>query len=419
MSIAAGGADARTRDLALISLDEACRRAALHARPINRIERVALIDAIDRVLAEDLRAEVALPPFDQSAMDGYAFAAASIKRIDDELPVALHVAAGSRADALPEGTAARVFTGSPIPVGADTVVMQEHVRRKGGHIAVDGLPRLGSNIRRRGEDIATGELMLEAGQRLGPHHIALLAAQGLAEVGVCSRPRVLILSTGDELRQPGDTLSEAAVYDSNRPMLLALARQAGLSVVDGGCMSDSRDAIAHRLAEFAKSVDFIVTTGGASVGEADHSASALTRTGAVFEMLRMAVKPGKPAIVGRLSEAAYLGLPGNPVAALVSWLTLGHAMIAALSGTPWRRQSGIRVPVISGFERAAGRNEFVPARLIHADAGQQLEILGRGGSARLKPLIHADGLAEIGATTGNLEPGDDVNFHPFRGGFSV
>jgi len=419
MSIAAGGADARTRDLELISLDEACRRAALHARPINRIERVALIDAIDRVLAEDLRAEVALPPFDQSAMDGYAFAAASIKRIDDELPVALHVAAGSRADALPEGTAARVFTGSPIPVGADTVVMQEHVRRKGGHIAVDGLPRLGSNIRRRGEDIATGELMLEAGQRLGPHHIALLAAQGLAEVGVCSRPRVLILSTGDELRQPGDTLSEAAVYDSNRPMLLALARQAGLSVVDGGCMSDSRDAIAHRLAEFAKSVDFIVTTGGASVGEADHSASALTRTGAVFEMLRMAVKPGKPAIVGRLSEAAYLGLPGNPVAALVSWLTLGHAMIAALSGTPWRRQSGIRVPVISGFERAAGRNEFVPARLIHADAGQQLEILGRGGSARLKPLIHADGLAEIGATTGNLEPGDDVNFHPFRGGFSV
>ena len=419
MSIAAGGADARTRDLALISLDEACRRAALHARPINRIERVALIDAIDRVLAEDLRAEVALPPFDQSAMDGYAFAAASIKWIDDELPVALHVAAGSRADALPEGTAARVFTGSPIPVGADTVVMQEHVRRKGGHIAVDGLPRLGSNIRRRGEDIATGELLLEAGQRLGPHHIALLAAQGLAEVGVCPRPRVLILSTGDELRQPGDTLERSGCLRLESADA-AGARASGGSLGRGrrlhvrqprrDCASTGR---VRQKRGFHRHDRRRVSWRGRSFRERPHS----NRSG-----FRNAADGGEAWQAGhrRASERSRISRsPGNPVAALVSWLTLGHAMIAALSGTPWRRQSGIRVPVISGFERAAGRNEFVPARLIHADAGQQLEILGRGGSARLKPLIHADGLAEIGATTGTLEPGDDVNFHPFRGGFSV
>jgi molybdopterin molybdotransferase len=418
MSIAVGS-DSRSRDVGLISLDEACRRAASYAEPLGRIERIALVDAMDRVLAEDVRATLALPPFDQSAMDGYAFAAASIKRIGAGLPVALRVPAGSQAPALPSGAAARVFTGSPVPVGADTVVMQEHVLRKGMHVVLDGLPRPGSNIRRRGEDIAVGELMLRTGQRLGPHHIALLAAQGLDEISVCQTPRALIISTGDELRQPGESLGEASIYDSNRPMLLALARRAGLVVFDGGCVPDSREAISRRLTDFADKVDLVVTTGGASIGEADHSAGALTASQATFEVLRMAVRPGKPAIVGRLKGAAYLGLPGNPVAALVSWLTLGNAMIAALSGSIWQRRRGFEVVVSSRLERSQGRTEFVPARLIHADAGIRLEISGRGGAARLKPLIHADGLAEIDATMGNLDHGDKVHFHPFRGGFSV
>ena len=413
------GGDFRSRDVGLMSLDEACLRAASYASALGKVERIALADAMDRVLAEDVHAPLALPPFDQSAMDGYAFAAASVKRIGNELPVELRVPAGSRAVALPSGAAARVFTGSPVPDGADTVVMQEHVLRKGGHIAFDGLPRLGSNIRRRGEDIAAGELMLRAGQRLGPHHIALLAAQGLDEIKVSQAPRVLVISTGDELRQAGEPLGEASIYNSNRPMLLALARQAGVVAFDGGCVRDSSEAIARRLADFADRVDLVVTTGGASIGEADHSAGALAASHAAFEVLRLAVKPGKPAIVGRLKGAAYLGLPGNPVAASVSWLTLGNAMIAQLSGSPWRRRRGLEVAISSRFERSPGRTEFVPARLVTADAGVRLEILGRGGAARLKPLIHADGLAEIEAAAGNLDPGDKVHFHPFRGGFSV
>ncbi len=287
------------------------------------------------------------------------------------------------------------------------------------HIVLEGLPRPGSNIRRRGEDIAAGELILRTGQRLGPHHIALLASQGLDEINVRQKSRALIISTGDELRQPGESMGDASIYDSNRPMLLALARQAGLFVVDGGCVPDSREAIARRLADFAERVDIVVTTGGASVGEADYSAGALAVSQAAFEVLRMSVRPGKPAIVGRLNGTAYLGLPGNPVAALVSWLALGNAMIAALSGTAWRRRCGLAVAVSSSFERSPGRTEFVPARLVLADGSMQLEILGRGGAARLKPLIHADGLAEIDARMGNLEPGDKVHFHPFRGGFSV
>ena len=409
----------RAHEVELISLDDACRRAMQYCAPIERVERVLLVDAIDRILAEDIRAEVAMPPFDQSAMDGYAFAAASIKRIDDELPVVSRVPAGTSAPALPAGAAARVFTGSLVPAGADTVVMQEHVLRRGVCISLDGLPRLGSNIRRRGEDIGAGELLLRPGQRLGPHHVALLAAQGVAEVQVRCRPRVLIASTGDELRQPGERLSNAAVYDSNRTMLLALARQANLAVVDGGCIPDKLDVIAHRFAEFADEVDFVVTTGGASIGEADHTVGALKTSEVTFEALKMAVRPGKPAIVGRLKRAVYLGLPGNPVAALVSWLTLGNAMLAALAGATHRRRQGLQVPVVSGFERAPGRSEFVPARLIQTDLGTRLEILGRGGSARLKPLIHADGLAEIEAAKGNLAPGDSVGFHPFRGGFSA
>ena len=380
------GAEARSREEELISLDEACRRAAAHAEIIQRVERVALIDAIDRVLAEDMRAAIALPPFDQSAMDGYAFATASVQRIGAELPVALRVAAGRPAPALPNGAAARVFTGSPVPAGADTVVMQEHVVRKGDCIVLDGLPRSGSNIRCHGEDIAAGERMLRAGQRLGPHHIALLAAQGLEAVSVRHAPRILILSTGDELRQPGEALVEASIYNSNRPMLLAMARQPGFTVFDGGCIPDSREAIADRLADFAGAVDLVVSTGGASVGEADHSAAALARSKAVFEVMRMAVRPGKPAIVGRLNRAAYLGLPGNPVAALVSWLTLGSAMIAAMSGTPWRRGRGVEVAVVSRFERMPGRVEFAPARLVSTEVGVRLEILGRGappGSSHL------------------------------------
>ena len=232
-------------------------------------------------------------------------------------------------------------------------------------------------------------------------------------------PRVVIASTGDELRQPGEPLGEASIYDSNRPMLLALARQAGLATVDGGCIPDNRAAIAERLSDFAALADLIVTTGGASVGEADHSVTALATAEAPFAVLKMAVKPGKPAIIGHLGQAAYLGLPGNPVAALVSWLTLGNAMIAALSGTAWRRRRGSSVPVISTFERGPGRNEFVPARLVATDVGTRLEILGRGGSARLKPLIHADGLAEIDVEAGSIEPGDSVQFHPFRDGFTI
>jgi molybdopterin molybdotransferase len=403
----------------LISLGEACQRAAAHAKPIESQEKVSVADALGRVLAGDVRAQIALPRFDQSAMDGYAFAASSVTKIRTELEIISRVPAGDRSGLLPGGTAARIFTGAPIPQGADTVVIQEHVGRNGARLIVEGPIRKGSNVRCRGEDIAKGELLLGRGQRLDVQHLALLSAQGYSSVKVLRRPRVAIVSTGDEIRRPGESLGEACVYDSNLPMLMAIARRAGLETHDGGRLPDNADAMARNLGDLAESFDLVVTTGGASVGEEDHSAAAAAAKGSSFESLKIAVKPGKPALVGRIGQAVYLGLPGNPVSCLVSWLFLGNAIIAALNGVKPKRPIGYSMGVTSDFNHRPGRTEFAPARVVSAKHGPQIEILGRGGSARLKPLIHAQGLAEISSECGDLSIGDSVLFHPFRDGFTL
>jgi molybdopterin molybdotransferase len=403
----------------MISLEEACERAAACAEPISAEEEVPVSKALHLVLAGEIRARIALPRFDQSAMDGYAVAASSVTPIETELAVVSRVPAGESSRPLPSGAAARIFTGAPIPSGADTIVMQEHVRRSGQRIVVDGPIRKGSNIRRRGEDFAEGETLLRRGQRLDIQHLALLSAQGYSSIKALRRPRIAIVSTGDEVRRPGEPLGDACVYDSNLPMLMAIARRAGCEPHDGGRLPDNADAIAQRLGDLAGSFDLVVTTGGASVGEEDHSAAAIAAKGSCFECLRIAVKPGKPALVGKIGQAVYLGLPGNPVSCLVSWLFLGNAVIAALDGVKRKRPTGYPMCVISAFVHRPGRTEFAPARVVLTDSGPQVEILGRGGSARLKPLVHADGLAELSSSKGDLSIGDRVLFHPFRDGFAL
>ncbi len=402
----------------MISLDEACERAAAYAGPTDAEEDVSVAAALHCVLAGEVRARIALPRFDQSAMDGYALAASSVSPGESALAVVSRAPAGEPSRSLPIGAAARIFTGAPIPAGADAIVMQEHVRLSGARILVDGPIRKGSNIRRRGEDFAEGEALLGRGQRLDIQHLALLSAQGYSSVKVLRRPRIAILSTGDEVRRPGEPLGDACVYDSNLPMLRASARRAGLEPHDGGLLPDNADAIARRLADLAGSFDIVVTTGGASIGEEDHSAAAIAAKASSFESLRIAVKPGKPALVGKVGRAVYLGLPGNPVSCLVSWLFLGNAVIAALEGVGRTRPAGYPMRVISAFNHRPGRVEFAPARVVSTDSGPQAEILGRGGSARLKPLVHADGLAEVSSSSVDLAIGDRVLFHPFRDGFA-
>ena len=279
--------------------------------------------------------------------------------------------------------------------------------------------RSGDNIRRRAEDISEDDHLLGTGERLDARHVALLAAQGLTDVRVRRRARVGILSTGNELRQPGTTLNEGTIYDSNRPMLLSIAREAGLHVVDGGCFADEPHAIASALSSLAECCDLLVTTGGASVGEEDHSARAMELSGSEFETLRIALKPGKPAVVGRIGSCGYIGLPGNAVSALVCWLLIGCAMVSRLEGRAVERRPGCPMRAASAFKRRPGRTEFAPARIVNMDTGGAIEFLGRGGSARLRPLVLADGLAEIAALHAPVEAGDTVLFHPLRNGFIV
>lgn len=403
----------------LLSIADAMARAAAYVEPMTRVTEVDLTQAPGRTLAQTVLARVANPRFDQSAMDGYALASVDVPPGGAHLPVAGRVPAGRAAGPLTAGAAMRVFTGAPLPQGADAVVMQEHVTREGDVIHVSDSVRPGANIRRVGEDICVGDLLLEPGVRLDARHVALVAGQGISRLRVTARPRIAVFSTGDELREPGAALEEAAIYDSNRMMLLALARQAGCDAHDGGCVADDPYAIAARLRELAAEADIVVSSGGASVGEEDHAAAAIVAAGGKAEALRIAMKPGKPAVVGRVGAAACLCLPGNPVAALVSWLLLGGAMTAALCGRAGARDCGAPMRAASRFAHRKGRTEFAPARVVSTPEGLRVEILGRGGSARLKPLVEADGLAAIDAGTGDVEPGDAILFRAFHGGFMI
>lgn len=412
--------DACSRQQDLLDLDSACQRAAGFAEEIVETERVPVLRAVGRTLAEPILAGLALPPFDQSAMDGYALAFSG-----DALPsgsrilVSARIAAGDFPVALPAGSGARIFTGAPLPPGAKAVLMQEYGGRDGDHLVLHRTVQRGSNIRRRGEDVEIGARLFSPGVRLDARHVALLSAQGRADVVVKRRPRVAVVSTGNELVQAGESLGAASIYDSNRPMIMALAGEAGLDVLDGGWCEDNAASLAKTLNALASSCDIVLTTGGASVGDEDHSATAVALAGGISESLRIALKPGKPAVVGQIGTAVFLGLPGNPVSALVSWLNLGHAIIAALEGRHFRRSIGAPIAAASRFERQAGRTEFAPARILRSSSGPAVEIIGRGGSARLRPLIEADGLVEIDPLHAPVEAGATVLFHSFKDGFSA
>ena len=398
----------------LVELEQACAIAATFVTPIADIEEVSLEDADGRCLGRDAVARIAMPPFDQSAMDGYALASAAARSVPARLEVAGRTVAGDGPTVVAHGAAHRIFTGAPVPAGADSVVMQEHVVRDGSAIVIDGQVRQGSNVRKRGEDVLPGDPLFPAGARIGPRHVAVLASQGYDRVAVVRRPTVTVISTGRELRDPAEALAAGQVFDANRPMLVALARRAGALVVDGGRVDDDPVAVAGAVTRAAASSDLVVTTGGVSVGEEDHSATALTIAGARFEVLRIAMKPGKPAIVGGLGDAAVLCLPGNPGAALVAWMTLGAAMLAAMSPGGSPSTPKLRLPLLNRHRRSPGRREFVPATLVDNGGRIGLSIVGRAGSGRLTPLLTADGFAEIAAGFDDALPGDEVVFHAFR-----
>lgn len=397
----------------LLTVEAAQARAAdIVERPVEA-ETVALASLSGRVSATDVASPTPLPPFDHSAMDGYALGS-----LDLEHRVLARLAAGAAGMrvALKPGEAARVMTGAPLPPGTVAVAMQERVRRTEDRIVLGTAPEAGANIRRQGEDVGVGDVIVPAGVRLDARHVAILAAAGVTEAPVRRRVVVGLMSTGDELVRPGRPIGPGLIHDANRPMLAALLAQPAIELVDLGTAPDDRTALGHLVAEAASRCDMLVTSGATSVGEEDHLAAAVLGAGGTLELAKVAMKPGKPVLAGRVGRAALIGLPGNPFAALVAWLLVGRIALERLAGLAPKPLAPLSAVAAFSQRGPAGRIEFAPARVVGTDAGglPKVEKLGRGGSARLAPLIAADGLAVIPAGVDEVRQGDRIGFLPFE-----
>lgn len=411
--------DCYTSEKKLTSLVTAVAIAKAFAMPVRGVLSMDTLYAAGRVLAADIASPMALPPFDQSAMDGYAALVPEAGTAEGASYILKgRLAAGDDVSVhagLKEGEAYRVFTGAPLPLGANAVVMQEHCSTSENEVAFNVVVRPGDNIRRAGEDIQSAQAVLNAGTKIDPRHVAVLSAMGLAKITVKRKLRIGIFTTGSELIEPGTPLRLGQIYDANKAMLMAALKRPGLEVEDYGRAGDDIKAIQAKLEQSATAVDLIITTGSAGGSDTDLLFRAVGHAGGTAQLLKLALKPGKPCIMGRLSEAAFLGLPGNPVAALVTFLMFGEAMIAGLLGATEEQKPFITVQSVSRYRHVEGKTEFVPAKLEANGVGlPKAEILGKGGSARYLPLLMADGLCMIEAESGHVEMGTALSFLSFK-----
>ena len=401
---------------ALLSLDDALARlvAGASAHRILQAESVNTFDALGRVLAADLRSPLAVPPADNTAMDGYALRAADVLSMGTVLPVAQRIPAGHIGHELQPGTAARIFTGGQVPAGADAVVMQEQCEAitaetgEGlGGVRVNAVPRSGQWIRRRGEDVQQGATVLAAGSRLTPQALGLAATVGAASLAVWRRPRVALFSTGDELVMPGEPLPAGAIYNSNRYTLRALLQAAGCEVQDLGIVPDRLDATRDALRRAAAASDLILTSGGVSVGEEDHLKPAVQAEGEL-DLWQIAIKPGKPLAFGRVGAALFMGLPGNPVSSFVTFLLAVAPVLRALQGIAAAGALALQVRADFDWPQPDRRREFMRARL-NAEGG--LELFANQSSGVLTSTVWADGLVDNPPGQA-IRRGDSVRFLP-------
>jgi len=407
----------------LLPLEDMERLIGERVAPVEGSERVGLNAARSRVVAADVMAPVDLPPFDNSAVDGYAVRHADLDPDGDtRLTIGGRLTAGARADiALKPGQAIRIFTGAAMPAGADTVFMQEDVTVDGDRVILPKGLKLGANRRLAGEDLARGRVALPAGTVLEPQHIALAAALGVTEIEVRRRLKVAIFSTGDEVVEPGRPRAGAAIYDANRYLLSELLQRLGAVVTDLGILRDDPAELAHALAKAAAWHDLVITSGGVSTGEADHVREAVERIGSLV-FWRVAIKPGRPVAMGVIraaprkdraahAGAVFVGLPGNPVAAFVTFVRVVKPLLRRLAGA--RPQSLLPLPVRSAFayKKKKDRREYVRVALRRAADGE-LEAVKhpQDGAGILTSLTETDGLLEFPEDVTAIAPGDRVGF---------
>ncbi|KWA05991.1 gephyrin-like molybdotransferase Glp [Burkholderia territorii] len=396
----------------LTDFDTAQRQFAGAFAPPHAALSMPVAQAAGHVLAAPLIAVLDQPPADQSAMDGYAIRHADLE-YGEPLRVAQHCYAGDVPSPLAPRTAARIFTGSLIPPGADTVVMQEHAREVGGLVTFDASPRSGSHIRRRGEEVRAGDLLMPAGVRLGAMHVGVAAAQGCARIDVRSPLRIGILTTGDELVPCGEPRMPQQIYNSNAPMLAALVSGTGACVAAAEHAADTPGAVEAALRELAARCDLVVCVGGASVGDKDLLRPALTALGASFEVSGVRMKPGKPVALARLDERPVVLLPGNPGAAMIAFALFVAPLIRRLQGRDECLPAVPSLPIDIDVEPDAQRERFVRVRrTIDANGAPVLDTLRQQGAGMLQSLVHASGLARLPAGR-RIARGDAVPYYDF------
>ena len=395
------------------SVDEAVALITARLIAVDGVETVPLARADDRVLAEALAAPLDLPPFTNSAVDGYAVRADDLPT-DAERAFAVSgrlQAGGSGLNPIAPGEALRIFTGAPMPASADTVFMQEDVRvEDDGRVVLPPGLKHGANVRPAGEDIPLGHAVLPAGRRLRPQDIGVAAALGLTELQVRRRVRVAVFSNGDEIVEPGTPRGATQLYDSNRFMLIAMLRRIGCEVTDLGILPDEVTRIAAILKQGAQAHDLILTSGGVSTGEADYVKAAVESVGTLV-FWRMAIKPGRPVAMGVIDGTPFIGLPGNPVASFVTFAHVARPAIFALAGTPWSKPIGVQVRAAFGYRKKPGRREYVRSHLRRAEDGALEAVkFPREGAGLLSSLIDTDGLVELSEDITSIEPGRMVEF---------
>lgn len=389
----------------MLSFDDALATLLAKARPIAASEDVDTLSAYGRILAQDVCSPIVVPAIDTSSMDGYAIRAADVPVSGTTLPVSQRIPAGSVGHALVPGSAARIFTGAPLPPGADTVVMQELCDADGDRVAINHHPRIGEAVRSAGSEVALGARLLPRGTRLGAPEIGLAASVGVARLEVVRRMRVALFSTGDELIMPGEALPPGRVYNSNRFQLRVLLESLGCEVHDFGIVPDRLDATRATLREASLGNDLIITSGGVSVGEEDHVKPAVEAEGAL-EMWKIAMKPGKPLAFGHVGDCAFIGLPGNPVSSFVTFLMMVRPFILATQGVSQPGPRRLALEADFDWLRPDARREFLRGRI--SDEGR-VQLFGNQGPAALSSIVWAEGLVDVPAGTA-IKRGDKVRF---------
>lgn len=392
----------------LLSIEDALELLLKSAKPITATEVVSLAKAQGRILAQDLISNIDVPPHDNSAMDGYAVRCSDFPDSNERLlAVSQRIPAGVIGAELKEGSVARIFTGAPIPLGADAVVMQELCTTEGDSVKITGPIMVGHFIRKAGEDISDGDTILKAGAKLKPQDIGLAASVGISEITVYRHLRVAVFFTGDELCDPKEKLVAGQIYNSNRPTLIGLLKNLNCEVIDLGTVEDTLKATKNAMLEAAQKSDLIITSGGVSVGEEDYIRIALEELGKL-DMWRINIKPGKPLAFGNISDTPFLGMPGNPVSVFATFCIFARPFILKKQGATKTKANSFKVPSAFEWPKPGTRHEYVRAR---AENGV-IELFPHQGSGVLTSTSWANGLAIIPANT-VVKSKDMIEFIPF------